>query len=151
MPVPLVSVRNCDLKPIQPACRHPELEPYAAAAVVDHLAQHTAPHAGLGDHHPLVHLGHVDHQVFDRFHLHAIDLPSDDVRTRHLELVRFAAHHLDEDRKVQLAPADDLHLLGGVGVLHAERDVTHQFAHQTVAEIARRDVLSRPSRPSGRC
>ena len=51
----------------------------------------------------------------------------DDLRPRHLQLEALAPHHLDQDRQLQLAAADDLHLLRRVGILDAERHVAEQL------------------------
>ena len=71
----------------------------------------------------------------------AVDLLRHDVGPRHLQLEAFAPHHLDQDRQLQLAAADDLHLLGRVGVLDAQRDVAEQLLLEPIAQVARRDVL----------
>ena len=78
--------------------------------------------------------------------LDAVDLLGDDLRPRHLQLEALAPHHLDEDRQLQLAAADDLHLLGRLGRLDADRDVAEQLLVEPIAEVARGDVL--PSRPA---
>jgi hypothetical protein len=101
MPVPLVSVRNC--------------EPHAAAAVIHHLGHRAAPRADLGDDDALEFFGDVNHEIFDRLHQLAVDLFRDDHRPRHLQLESLAAHHLDEDGELQLAAAEHFHLLGRVG------------------------------------
>ncbi len=66
MPVPLVSVMNCDRNPIRPARRNPELQPHAPAAVVHHLGHHALALAHLRDDDALVILRDVDHQLLDR-------------------------------------------------------------------------------------
>src|SRR6185436_5739354 len=129
-------------EPDQPARGDAELEPDAAAAVVHHLGRHTAPRARLRDDHALKFLGHVDDQVLHRLHLHAVDLPGDNLRARDLHLVPFAAHHLDQDRQLQLAAADDLQLLGRVRVLDAQRHVAEQLLRQALAQVPRRHVLT---------
>ena len=112
----------------QPARRNPELEPHAAAAVVHHLRHHALALADLRDDDALMILRHVDDQLFDRLDHLAVDRLGDDVGTRDLQLEAFAAHHLDQNRQLQLAAADDLHLLGRVGRLEADRDVAEQLA-----------------------
>ena len=72
----------------------------------------------------------------------AVDLLGDDVGPRHLQLEAFAAHHLDQDRQLQLAAADDLHLLRRVGRLDADRHVAEQLLVEPILQLARRDVLA---------
>ena len=76
----------------------------------------------------------------------AVDLLGDDVGARDLELEALAAHHLDQDRELQLAAADDLHLLGRVGRLDADRDVAEQL--RSSRSFSWRDVTYWPSRPA---
>ena len=66
MPVPLVSVMNCERKPISPRAGIAELEPHAAAAVVHHLGHHALALADLRDDDALMILRHVDDQLLDR-------------------------------------------------------------------------------------
>ncbi len=66
MPVPRVSVRNCERNPMRPAGGNAELHPHAAAAVVHHLRHRALAAAHLRDDHPLKVFGNVDHQIFDR-------------------------------------------------------------------------------------
>ena len=56
--------------------------------------------------------GHVDHEILDRLDDLAVLLLRDDVGAGDLQLVAFAPHHLYQNRQLQLAAADDLHLLG---------------------------------------
>ncbi len=133
-------------EPDEPARGDAELEPHAPAAVVHHFRHHPAACACLRDHHTLKLLGHVDHQVLDGLAAHAVDLLGHDVGPRHLQLVAFTPHHLDENRELKLAPADHLQLLGRVGVLHAQRDVAEQLACQPVSQVPRCDELPLPAR-----
>ena len=57
-------------------------------------------------------LGDVDHELLHRFDDLAVQLLGDDVRPRDLQLEPLAAHHLDQDRQLQLAASDHFHLLG---------------------------------------
>ena len=62
MPVPRVSVRKCERKPMSPRDGHRELEAHAAAADVVHAAHDAAAHAEeLGDDADVL-LGHVDQE-----------------------------------------------------------------------------------------
>ena len=89
------------------------------------------PHAGDDD--ALVILGDVDDQILDRLHAHAVDLLDDDLGPRHLQLEAFAAHHLDQDRQLQLAAAEHLELLRRVGRLDAQRHVAEQLLVEALA------------------
>ena len=108
MPVPRVSVRNCDRKPMRPragirnSSRTRPL-PWLTIFVIDAAAD-----ADLRDDHALIFLGDVDDEILDRLHHRAVDFRDDDLRARDLQLVALAAHHLDEDRELQLAAADRL-------------------------------------------
>ena len=119
-----------------------ELEPHASASVIHHFCRHAASSPRLRDDHTLELLGHVDHEVFDRFHLHAVDFLRDDFRARDLQLVPFAPHHLDQNRQLQLASPDHLHLFRRIRVLHAQRDIAEELLRQPLAQVARGDVLA---------
>ena len=99
----------------------------------------------MSDHHALVFFGHVDHELLDRFHYGAVDRLGDDIRPGDLELVAFAAHHLDEDRQLQLAAPDHFDLLGRIGRLEADRNIAEQLAVEAVAQLPRRDILPVPA------
>src|ERR1051325_10085516 len=73
MPVPRVSVRKRERKPI------------SLRADADML------------------FGHVDHQLLDRLVYGAGDLARDDRRLGDHQLIAFAAHRLDNDRELELA------------------------------------------------
>ena len=135
----------------QPARRDPELEPDAAAAVIHHLRHRAAAGAHLRDDDALEFLGDVDDEILDRLHDLAVDFLGDDVGARHLQLEAFAAHHLDQDRELQLAAAEHLHLLGRFGRLDPDRDVAEQLALETILDLTRGDELSRRGRTSARC
>ena len=72
----------------------------------------------------------------------AVDLLRDDLGPRDLQLVALAPHHLDQDRQLQLAAADDLHLLGRLGRLDADRDVAEQLLVEPVLDLPRGDELA---------
>ena len=78
--------------------------------VVDHLLQAPlAQRQELGEH-PDVLLRQVDGQALDRLVHDAVDLAAQHLRLADGQLEALAAHHLDEDRELQLAAA--LHLPG---------------------------------------
>ena len=69
--------------------RNSKFQPYAAAAVVDHLRRDASTSARLRDDDSLKFIGNVDDEVLDRLHLHAVDVPGHDVGAGDLELVAF--------------------------------------------------------------
>src|SRR5215203_1330771 len=89
----------------------------------------------LRDDHALVVFGDVDHELFDWLRSDTIDVLGDDLGPRHLQLERFAAHHLNQDRQLQLAAAHDLQLFGRVGILHPQRHVAKQLALEPIAQV----------------
>src|SRR2546422_675312 len=66
----------------------------------------------------------------------AVDLLEDHLGPRHLELVAFAAHRLDEDREMELAAAAHDERVRGVGVRDTERDVALELRIEPLAELA---------------
>ena len=65
MPVPRVSVRNCDRNPIKPSRRDAKLEPDPAAPVIDHLRHRRPAIAEAGNDDALIVLRNVDHKLLD--------------------------------------------------------------------------------------
>ena len=65
----------------QTAGGNAEFQSDSAAAVIDHLRHRPLADAHLGDDHALKFFGHVDDEVLDRLHLHAVHFTCDDVRT----------------------------------------------------------------------
>ena len=88
-----------------------------------------------GDDLALEFLGDVDDQIFHRLHHSAVDLARDDVGARDLELEALAPHHLDEDRQLELAAAEHLHLFGGVGRFDLDRHVPEQLAFEPILDL----------------
>ena len=113
MPLPRVAVRNSLRNPISPRVGMVYSMRTLPLSVFLHHVRHGAPAGGhgLGDDADIV-LGGFDHQVLDRLMHHAVDLARDDLRARHLELEALAAHRLDQDRQVQLAPPGDEQIVG---------------------------------------
>src|SRR5262249_34501170 len=87
----------------EPATRDAVFEPYPAGAVVDHLDHLPLARAELGRDGADELLGNVDDQMLHRLEGPAALPPRDDLRLADLELEALAAHHLDEDRELQLA------------------------------------------------
>ncbi len=119
-----------------------EFHAYAPVAVVVHLFHLRLTHAELLDDDTDECLRHVDGQQLDRLHQPAVNALGDNLRLADRELVAFAAHHLDEDGQLQLAASHDAEGVGAVGVFHAQRNVGEQLFLQTIAQIARGDVLA---------
>jgi hypothetical protein len=57
-------------------------------------------------------------------------------------LETLAAHHLDQNRELQLAAADDFDLLRRVGRLETDRHVAQQLLVESILQLARGDVLA---------
>ena len=144
MPVPRVSVRNCDLKPINPRAgmrnsSRTRPDPWLTILVI---AARRVPSWAITI--PLVLLGHVHHEILDRFQRLAAGGPRDDLRPRRLQLVPFPPHHLDQDRELQLAAPHHLLLVRRLGLFDANRHVADQLAREPFAQVARGDVLALP-------
>src|SRR5208282_2856172 len=87
-------------------------------------------------------LGDIDGEVLDRFHQFAsfFVVLGDDLRFADHQFVTFAAHHLDQDGKLQLAAAQNLERVGAPRLFHAQRDVGEQLFFQALTQVARGDV-----------
>ena len=94
------------------------------------------------DHGAGIFFRHVDDDVLDRLPALAVAFGDDDLRLGDRELVAFAAHRLDEDREMQFAAAAHFERVGRVGVGDAQRDVGFEFAHEALANLARREKLA---------
>ena len=120
----------------QAAGGHEVVDPHPAGAVVDHVL-----HPALAEREQLrddadVLLGHVDRHALDRLVDLAVDLAREHLRLADGELEALAAHHLDEDRELQLAAALDLPDVGPLGVADAQRDVADQLLVEPVPHLA---------------
>ena len=83
----------------------------------------------------------IHRELLDRLHQLAIHALGDDLGLADHQFEAFAAHHLDQDRKLQLAAShDDLNESVAVGLFHAQGNVGQQFFLQALAQIARSDV-----------
>ena len=77
----------------------------------------------------------VDHDLFDRFEQRAVGTALEqNLGTRDRKLKAFAAHGLDEDAKLKLAAAGDLHGIALLGFGDTKRHVTFGFAQQPVTD-----------------
>ena len=88
--------------------------------------------------------GNIDGEVFDRFHQLArfFVVLGDDLRLAHHQFITLAAHHLDQNRKLQLAAAENLERVRAARLFHAQRDVGEQFLIQPLAQVARSNVVA---------
>ena len=75
-------------------------------------------------------LRRVDGQPLDRLVHLAVDQPGHDLRLADGQLEALAAHHLDQDRQLQLAAALHLPGVGPLGRQHPDRHVADQFGIQ---------------------
>ena len=75
----------------------------------------------------------VDRDALVRLVGLAVDRAQDDLGPADLELVALAAHLLDQDRQLQLAPAQDLVRVGRVGRHELDGDVAQDFLLQPLA------------------
>ncbi len=138
-------------KPIRPRDGHAELHAHAPDAVVDHL-HHPAPARAdlLGDDADEL-LGAVDDELLHRLVELPVDRPGDHLGLADRQLVALAAHHLDQDRELQLAAPGDLEGVGRVALLDPDRDVGQDLALEPFLELARGDVVALAPRRSAKC
>ena len=140
--VPRVSVSISAAQADEAAAGHAKLQAHAARAVIVHLGHLALARAELLNHHAGELLGHVDGEVLDRLHAHAVDHLGDDLRPAGHQLEAFAAHHFDQNCKLQFAAAQHLEAVGRSGFFHANRDVGEQLFFQALAQVAAGDVLA---------
>ena len=95
---------------------------------------------------PDVFLGHVDGEPLGGFVELAVDLAGDDLGLADGELEAFSAHHLDEDRELELAAALDFPGIGAIGWEHPERHVADELGVE--AAFTSRAVSLLPSPPA---
>ena len=124
----------------QPARGDQEGQPHPLALGV-HLLQLALAGTHLFHHGAHAVRGHVDGQLLDRFALFAADLLVQHAGRAHLELIALAAHRFDEDGQVHLAAAQHPEAVGGIGILHVQRNVLQQLPVQPVADLAGGDVF----------
>src|ERR1039458_314683 len=123
------------------AAGHAELDAHAAVAVIVHLAHLGLARAELFDHHADVLLRDIDGEQFDGLHELAVDGAGDDLRLADGEFETFAAHHFDEDGKLQFAAAHHGESVRR-NLIDADGDVGQQLLVQALGEVARGDVLA---------
>ena len=130
------------LEPDQPARRDAIVEAHAPAAVLRHVEHLAAPAVECRDRRALVGFLDIHRQHLERLADDAVDILEDHLRAGHRQLEAFAAHVLDQDGEVQLAPARDPEYIRLGGVFHAQRDVGEQFLVETVAYLPAGDELA---------
>ena len=123
------------------AAGHAKLQSRAARTVIVHLRHLTLARAQFLDHHANEPLRHVDGEMLNRFHAHAVYDLRDDLRPPGHQLEAFAPHHLNQDRELQLAAAQHLEAVGRAGLLHTDGHVGEQFFVEALAQIPAGDVL----------
>ena len=104
--------------------------------MVDHL--HHAPFAAaqrLGDDADKG-VRAIDDRQLDGFQALAVFAAGDDFGLRHLKLVTFAAHHLDDDGKLQFAAPRDLEGVHRVAVFDADGDIGEGFFVEPLADFS---------------
>ena len=109
------------------------------------------PPAKLLDHDAAVFFGDINLHFFQRLHADAVFFMEDDFRLRDLQFVAFAPHGFDQDGQMQLAPARNAELVGGVGVFDAQGDIGLKFFHQPLAQLAGRGPLAFAARSAATC
>src|SRR6185295_19789368 len=82
----------------------------------------------------------------DGFELLTILFASYDLGLRNLKLVAFAAHHLDDDRKLQLSAPGYFEGVARFGFLDANRNVGESFLIEPLAQFSRSNISSVASR-----
>ena len=137
IPVPLVSVRNCERKPIRPRAgmrNSSRTRPLPLLTILV-IVPRRMPHCAMTT--PWKSSATSMTEILDRLHDLAVDDLGDDVGAGDLELEALAAHHLDQDRELQLAAAQHFHLLRRVGRLDLDRHVAEQLAIEPVLDLPR--------------
>ncbi len=122
---------------------------HAAVLQVDHLAAALAEQV---DRRADVGLRHLEVHLFVGLEALAVHpVLVDHLRARDLELVALAAHGLDQDRQLELAPARDQEGVGAVGFLDAQGDVVQQLVTTGARAACARCPTSPPGRRRARC
>ena len=92
----------------EPAARHAKLQAHAARTMIVHLGHLALARAELFNHRASELLGHVDGEVLDRLHAHAVYHFRYDFGTAGHQLEALAAHHFNQNRELQFATAQHL-------------------------------------------
>ena len=139
--MPRVAVRSSPAEADHRAARHAVLDARAPEAGVRHLHHAAAALAEALGHDPDELLGHVDDDELHRLAELAVDRLGHDLGVAELQLVALAAHRLDEDRELELAPAEHLEGVRRLRIVDADGEVLLRLALQPLAQVAARQVL----------
>src|SRR5437667_7961363 len=107
----------------QPSAGDPELDPHAPVAVVVHIHDFALARTQLLHDHADEFFGNVNREALDWLHQLAIHSFGYDLGLSDHQFVAFAAHHLDQNGKLQLAAAHHDECVGITGVFDSECDV----------------------------
>src|SRR6202041_1951536 len=107
----------------QPAAGHAELDPDAAVSVIVHVEHFALARAKLFHDHAHEILRHVHGQLLDRLHELASDALGYDLRLSHHQFETLPTHHLNENRKLELAPTHNDEGIRARGVLYAQGNI----------------------------
>src|ERR1019366_1126154 len=127
----------------QAAAGHAEFDAHAAIAVIMHVGDFAFARADMLHDHADEVVGDIDSEVFDRLHQFAADVLGDDLGLADHQFITFTAHHLDQNRKLQLAAAQNLERIHAPGLFHAQRangDAFDAGDRDDVAQRSFRDV-----------
>src|SRR5208282_558140 len=126
----------------QAAAGHAEFHAHSTVAVIVHVGDFALARADMLHDHADEFFGDIDGEVLDWLHQFAsfFVVLGDDLGLADHQFVTFAAHHLDENRKLQFAAAENLERIGAASLFHAQGDVGEQLFIEALAQVARRDV-----------
>ena len=126
----------------QSACGDREFEVRGTDRVGGHFNHFTATIAG--DFHDRADFRgrNVDFQYFKRFAHPAVDHLADDGRLADGQLITFAPHRFDQHGQMQHATARNLEGFVVARFFDSQCDVGFQFAHQSCANVACRQILA---------
>ncbi len=79
----------------------------------------------------------INREMFNRLHQLAINTFGDNLRLTDHQFIAFAAHHFDQDWKLQLATTHHDESVGRAGIFHAQWDIGEQFLLQAFAKMTR--------------
>src|ERR1700688_4407435 len=119
------------------AARHAKFDANPPIAMIVHIGYFTFARANMLHDYANKFFGNIDGEVFDRLHQFAVDAFGDDLRLPDHEFVALAAHHLDQNGKLQLAAAQNFERIGAASLFHAKRDVSKKFFVEALTQVSR--------------
>ena len=125
----------------QSARRNAEFHAHAPGMVVHHFFHFAAPRAERFHHDADESFRAIDDQHLKRLKALAVFRLHHDFRLAHHQLVAFAAHGLNQNRKLQFAAREHTKCIGGSGIFDAQGNIGEQFPFEARAQVARSDVL----------